>query len=303
MLSQSKFSQGKSHGPSRAAVRAYLGAKAATKIQKFYRSRAKGREKRVVGGVKRGSRGNSKPVKLYNTINSNVVFPDRLEVNLTTTMCGYIPASLSTAAAGNYMSIMLNSIVGPFNTPTFPMTLGTTTYSYGFHASLVQGYLITANPLGFTPLQSLYTNYRVIAYRLEVTVSPANSSDTCRLVVLPLGAEEIPSTSAANVDLRVIEEQPYALSCTCATNVASGPGFNNTLVLSGAPYKDLGLTREQYLSAGYQTSLGSLPAANITDYAGIFLQQLNGTNNASPLVITCRLTQIVILEDAIQQVN
>lgn len=261
------------------------------------------KEKRVIGGVKRGSRGNSQAIRLYNTIGSGTVFPNCVEVDFTTTLCGYIPANAATALRGNYMSVYLNGIVGPFNTPTFPFTLTTASYSFAMAGQLVQGYNITSNPLGFTACQGLYTNFRVMRYRLEVTVNPASGSDTTRLVVLPLGQEEIPSASASNVDLRVIEEQPYALSCTCASAVPSGPGSNNTLVLSGTPYKDLGLTRDQYMASGYQTSLGSQPNPSIADFAGIFLQQLNGSANSAPLVVSIKLQQIVRLEDLIQQVS
>jgi hypothetical protein len=140
-----------------------------------------------------------------------------------------------------------------------------------------------------------------MAYKVVVTVNPAQAADTCRLVVLPMGGEEIPSTSAGSVNLRVLEEQPYALATTCSSGVASGPTISNTLTLSGCPYKDLGLTRQQYYDAP-PTSVASQPAASIEDFVGIYLQQLNGTGNGQALSVQIKLEQICQFSDLLQQV-
>lgn len=294
MLSQSKFSQ-KSGGPSAAARRAYMGKSAAIRIQKFVRAR-QSRDRKVSGGVKRGGRGAARPVRLYNNPLSHVVLPDRVEVSMVTCMDAYWVAGRMTAAAGNYFSVLVNSIVSPFSTPTLYMTAPTTTYSFASNAQLVQGFVITNNPLGYNTISPVYQNYRVMKYELEITVTPATGTDVLRLVTMPLGQEEIPSATAGSTNLRVLEEQPYALAKTCSSGTAAGPGANNTLRLSGAPYKDLGLTREQYLASGNQTLISAQPNNTIADYAGVFCQQLNGSNNASPVTVQCKLTQVVILE-------
>lgn len=295
-LSQSKFSQ-RSYGPSRSAVRAYMGNIAAKKIQRFFRARSRksSGDIKVVGGAKRGNRGNNQAVRLSRSLDSHVVFPDQIETTLTTTMDFYWPAGRMTAAAGNYFDVWVNNIIAPFNN-SYPATLAPGV-AYASNAVLVQGYSIANNPIGLTALQGIYTNYRVFQYKLEITVTPTTNTDSCRLVCIPLGSEEIPSAAAANVDLRVMEAQPYSLSKTCGSGMIAGPGVNNTLVISGAPYKDLGITREVYAGSGYQTPVTTSPALTIASFVGVFLQQLNGANNTQAVLCQCKLTQVVRFEE------
>lgn len=290
-LSQAKFSQ--YAGPSRAAVRAYLGNKAASKIQKFVRAR--GKDKKVTGGYVRGSRGNTRAIKLYNSAGSGVVFPDRVEVNCVTTLCGYIAAASNRSTTGNYMSVMVNSIASPFST-TYSFTTTTASYTYAFSGTLAQGYAITNNPMMFGDISTLYSKYVVVGYKIEVTVNPSSTGDPLRMTLGAYGTEQIPSSAAGNVNLRVLEAQPYTLSKTCANAVIGGPGVNNTLVLSGAPYKDMGYTREQYMDN--LTAVTNQPT--LSDYVGLFLQPLNGTSNSSPVNVSIKLSQIVLLSDLVQ---
>lgn len=275
-----------------------MGDQSARKIQKFVRARSK--DKKVTGGFRRGTRGNSRPIKLYNSAGSGVVFPDRVEVNCVTTMCGYIAAANNRSAYGNYMSIMVNSIASPFSTPTFAWTTGIATYNFAFNGVLAQGYAITNNPMMFGDISTLYSKYVVVGYSCEVTVNPSSSGDPLRMTLGAYGTEEIPSSAQSNVNLRVLEAQPYTLSKTCTSGVIGGPGVNNTLKVSGAPYKDMGLTREQYIDN--VTAVTNQPGATVRDYVGLFLQPLNGTSNAAPVNVSVKLSQIVILSDLIQPV-
>lgn len=278
----------------RPTIRAYMGHQAAKKIQRFVRSRKSG-DKRVVGGVKRGSYGSSRPIKLGGTLGSNVILPDCVQVELETAMDFYIPAGAATAAAGNYFAVILNSIVAPFNSPTYAVTTTTATATFACAGSLVQGFNIANNPLGAATIQANWGRYIVTKYRLEVCVDPGAQADLARLVIVPGGNEEIPSAVAGNVNCRCLEGQPYALAKTCSSGTVSGPGKNNTLILSGTPYKDCGKDLPMWL-AGNQTLIASTPSQPI--YAQVFIQELNGSNNGVALPVQCKLFQTVRLLDA-----
>lgn len=241
-------------------------------------------------------------VRVSRQLGSNTVLPERLENSVVTTMDMYYPAGRLTAAAGNYFAVMVNSIASPFNVPTFTATLTTASYSFANYANLIQGNSITDSPMGYSTMGGLYTKYAVLRYRLEVTAIPGSTTDAARMVVLPIGNEEIPSTGASSVNLRVLEEQPFALATTVASATDVGPASGNTLVLSGCPYKDLGVDRSTYLSDA-TVSMNSQPATAYRSYAGIFLQELNGSNSTVAFSLQVKLTQIVQWSDLIQQVN
>jgi len=206
-----------------------------------------------------------------------------------------------TAASGNYFSVYLNSLPTPFNTPTLNFTTTNVTYPFGNNAQLVQGFNIAQSPLGYSTIGALYDKYVVLKYRLEITFMPASIADTARMIAVPIGNEEFPSLAAGVMNDRTLEEQPYALATTCSSGATAGPANSNTLVLEGCPYKDLGITREQYLADGL-TPIGNVPTTQYVDFGGVFLQQLNGANNGSTTMCQIKLTQIVRLSDVISQV-
>lgn len=273
---------------------------AAKKIQRFAKRRFSARsDKNVTGGAKRGDRGNSQAIVLSRNPNSHVVFPNQVEVTLETPMEFYWPAGTMTSAAGNYMAVKLNSIIQPFNPATYPFSLipGAT---FACNASAVQGFAANNGPLWQTTYQNLYARYIVVKYKLEITVVPGQAADMTRVVTIPLGGTEIVSGVAANVNCRVFEAQAYALAKTCSSATVAGAGNNNTLVLSGAPYKDLGLTRDQYFDAISQ--YGALIASSPSQlaYGGVFFQQLNGSNNGAACTCQCKLTQTVRFMDLVE---
>lgn len=228
--------------------------------------------------------------------------PDRLETVVCTSIEGFFPAGVLTAASGNYFSFVANSISSPFNNGvTYPLT-AVPAPAYAAHATLINGCVIGESPIGVNSFGQLYTNYRVVRYRLELTFVPASQADTVRIVVNSFGGEEIPSSSAGSVNLKVMEAQPFARSKTFAGSMTAGPGSTNSLFIVGQPHKDLGKTFAEYLALP-DTALATTPAVGVLDYVGVFIQELNGSNNAGSCSIQMKLTQDVIFYDLIQQIS
>lgn len=282
-----------SNKSSRRSITSFRQKVAANKIKRFVRNRSL--DRRVAGGVKRGTqRGTVRAVKLSRVIGSNVVFPERAEVNTCTTIDGYWVAGRLTSAAGNYLSVYLNSLLQTYATPNYQLTAAVGP-AYASNAQLVQGNTINNGPMNLNNMAAIWKKYAVVKYRLEVTVTPAVNGDICRLVVAPFGDVEIPSSSAASVNLKVMEEQPFALATTCTPQSGSGLA-GNTLVLEGAPYKDLGMSRAEYLANTLSsTATNAYPTKPC--FAGVFIQQLNGSGNASPVTIQMKMLQTIILSD------
>lgn len=251
----------------------------------------------VTGGVRRAAL--SRPVRMNRSMLSHTVLPDSISTSVSTCLDGYWSAGRMTAAAGNYMSVYLNKLPSPFSTPVFQATLNNVTYTFGNHATLLQGFNMSDSPLTFSQLGSLYTKYVVKKYRLEITVCPGVTTDDCRLVVFPSGEEEIPSTSAGSTNLRVLESQPYALATTASTGLGA-QGTQNRLVLEGYPWNDVGISKQQYMDD--QNLLGANTPANV-DFAGIYFQQLNGANNTATVTFQMKLIQEVELYDLQAQIN
>lgn len=219
-------------------------------------------------------------------------FPERYTTTLVNSINGYFPVGTLTAAAGNYMSILVNAVSTPFNSATYQMT-SAPGVAYAFHASLVQGSSIGNLPMGYSALAALYVNYKVLSYSLKVTFMPQNVADTTEMVVLPVGLEEIPFSAAASVNLRVMASQPRSVTRVCEVSV---PGESNTVRLSQKMHHLVGQRAQQYLDLP-PTAIGSNPSAGSQANVGIFLQQVNGANNATVATIAIELIQVVEFTD------
>jgi len=222
--------------------------------------------------------------------------PERYTTTLTNTLNGYIGTGYATAAAGNFCDFMVNSIASPFyGGVSYPFTSGTGVYSWGFHGSLVQGDVLSQASIGYQSLAGLYTNYKVHSYKVTVTVQPATAADPTVVSLIPIGGEEIPSTSAAQVDCRVMCSQPLSASKLCASGV---PPSSNTLVIAHRVSDTLGLRQQQWLDMP-PSALNATPTYPC--YAGLFLQETNGSNNSAPISVMIVLEQVVEFSDLIQQ--
>lgn len=244
----------------------------------------------------------SRTVVMSRSMSMHPAFPDRVETTVCTCMDAYYPIGRLTAAAGNYFTILANSVSAPFASSTFVMTTGTASYTFGNNSLLIQGFVIGNSPMGLTEYQVLYNFYKVKRYRIEICVVPASQSDSLRLVAIPLGADEIPSAAAANVNLRVLEAQPKAKAMTISSSVASGPGPDNTLILANTCWQDVGKTQAEYMGTDDVRVITATPVGQ-QDFVGVFLQELNGTNNTSVVSIQVKLVQEVIFYDLINQIQ
>lgn len=190
-------------------------------------------------------------------------------------------------------------LTGNTYTITAPPT-GPSPYNCG--ANAIQGTAIGNTPIGWTSYSTLYQNYRVKKYRIELTFIPQNVSDSVRLISFPLGQEAIPSTAAGNVNTRVFEAQPGAKAITCAVSTAASPGLSNTMIIYGDCAKDLGKTLADYMGLA-DTPSSSAPVAGTTDTVGFFLQQLHATNNVASCSMQLKITQNVVWYDLLQDIN
>lgn len=236
-------------------------------------------------------RGFGQPIVLSRGLDSKGAFPDKIRMTLCTTMAWYNAAASLTAAAGNYVAIRVNSIYQPFNSATYTPTTGTGTATFAQNATLVQGFALANNPLNYTNLSAMYQYYRVYKYEIEITMQPNNAADACRLIMIPLGNEEIPSAAAGNVDIRVLESQAFSQGITVFHN---GSSANNTIKMLGVCNRDLGLDYSQYKNQG-QTVISGAPPTTLLDYVGIFTQILSGANSAGTASYQCVLKQYVEL--------
>lgn len=221
--------------------------------------------------------------------------PERYVTEFTNTFNCYLAAGSATAAAGNYADIVVNSLAAQFNA-SYPMTL-VPGAAYAFRGVPIQGNSIAQTPIGFTNFAGMYTKFKVMKFRVAVAVQPAQSGDTCAVVVAPLGAEEIPASGAGNVNTHVMESQPNAVSKVCSQYVAPR---ENTIVIEHFPWDILGMRKDQYIDQPSDV-IGLFPA--LPCYAGIFLQQLNGANNGAALPIQVTISQVVELTDLINPIN
>ncbi len=207
----------------------------------------------------------------------------------------YVNAAHSTAAAGNYASIGVNALTA-YSASNYTL-LTAAAQPYSFHGNLVQGASLTQAPMGYGSLSALYTNYRVLSYTIKVTITPQVVSDILEFVVIPMGFEELPSSSAAAINLRVLASQPRARSRVCE---ASCPAKDNTITLSGTLWDLVGQRREQWMDQA-PTAVTSSP--NPLAFVGIFMQQLNGSNNSQTINVRIELVQTVEFTDLLNPIN
>lgn len=254
----------------------------------------------------RPPRGTSYPLVFTRNLSGNSFFPDKFGTVVVTTLHGYWAAGAMTAAAGNYFTLLANGIFSPFGAGTYFFTTGTGTATFASNGTLIQGESINVSPMGYTSLfSSLYNYYRVYKYKIEISIVPQSAADGIRLVVVPLGAEEIPSPAAGSVNLRVLEQQPCARAKNCFSGVTVGSsavGGSNTIIIEGYCNNDLGLTYAQYKDLP-MTGIGNNPTTSIQDWIGFYAQQLNGSNNASPVTCEIKLSQYVEFSDINQPLN
>ncbi len=229
---------------------------------------------------------------------AKAVFPERYVTTFTNSINGYFPIGTLTAAAGNYMSILVNSAYSPFNSATYQMT-SIPGPVYAFRSTLVQGDTLVQQAMGYGSMSALYTNYRVLSYRLKVTFMTQNVADSAELVLVPVGFEEIPSSSSAAVNLRVMASQPRSKTRVCETSV---PSRENTVILEGTVWDLVGQRKQQWLDQP-PTALTATPGAGSQAYLGIFLQELNGTNNVAVCTIAIELQQTVEFTDLLNPIN
>jgi hypothetical protein len=207
-------------------------------------------------------------------------------------LCAYIPAT-NLSTAGNYIDVAVNSLYHPFQT-TYVVNTAANTYS--FHGNYTNGFSATVNPPGYAELATLYQLYKVLKWELVVTVQPQGGDTAVKIVVLPLGNEEIPSSSASYVNLLVMEGAPRSRSKICASGA---PASAQTVRLAEPTYITLGKRRSQWLDLN-----GTLMAGQPSEiaYAGIFIQTVSGASNTNPMPLIVTLRQTVELTDLFPQI-
>lgn len=249
------------------------------------------------------ARGSTRPLVISRNLRTNAWLPERMETVLTQSVDMYWGIGAMTAAAGNFFNLMV-SCQTPFTGTTYGMgTIPGPTFAANM--SPVQGSTLLASPMGWVSLSGLYTNYRVKRYRLEITVMPQSASDSTRLVVFPIGGEQIPSAAAASVNLRVLEAQPYARAKTCTSGTVASDGGSNTIVYYGDVAKDLGKSHQDYMGlpdVAIGTTTAAIPAS-LQDFIGVFAQQLNGANNVGVVTCQVKLSQDIEFYELIQPIN
>jgi hypothetical protein len=227
---------------------------------------------------------------------AKAVFPERYTTTFTNSINCYFPIGRLTAAAGNYAAVMVNSAYSPFNAASYQLiTAPGSTFS--MNGVLVQGDTMAQQAMGYSSMAALYTNYRVLHYSLKATFMPQNVADTSEMVLIPVGFEEIPSTSAAAVNLRVMASQPRSIVRVCETAV---PARENTLVLQQNGWDLVGMRKQQWIDLP-PTSVTTFPANQA--YVGIFVQQLNGTNNAAVCTLALELQQTIEFTDLLNPIS
>jgi len=222
--------------------------------------------------------------------------PQRRIVTISTQWTGYIAIG-SLTVAGNFASILPNSLFQPFN-PTTGNTFANVAGAVPFSGTSSGGAVTTANPVGYTYLSTNYQTYKVLEYEVELTVNPQNSGDTAAMSMAPLGDQEQPTTG--NWNYFRMSAQRFARSGR-ATNGANTR--LNTLIYKGPFHRDIGLGKRQWEDFP-MTPIGAQPSGNDTiAYFGIFLSTLDGAVNAAPVVVDCVLRQRVLVADPVQYAN
>lgn len=214
------------------------------------------------------------------------IMPERFITTLESSQEFYLTANNLDILSGNYQSIRVNSIVQPFNTTYAANSVAPT---YSMNGTFVQGYGIATPPIGYAFFTSTYKKYKVLGYKIKVSVMTGTNTDLVEAVLLPVGQDEIPNSSAANVNCSVLRGQPKAKSRLCHNG-----GPNNILSLKGSVYELLGMRKSQWMDTD-GTTPPNIP--NVPGYVGFYLQTLNGLTNAATLVVSIQLYQIVEFTD------
>lgn len=214
------------------------------------------------------------------------ILSERLTTTLTTSMQYYIPASAMDQVNGNYMDIRVNSINNPFNTTYAPNSLSPT---YSMNGTYVQGFTINTQPMGYTLMSSTYSKYKVLGYKLRVSVMTGTNNDILEAVLCPIGDSEIPSTSTGYVNCSVLKGQPKA-----TYKLVHNGGPNAVINQKGSVHELLGMRKAQWMDIPSDATTG---APNYPGYVGLFLQPLNGSTNNQPVVVDITLYQIVEFTD------
>jgi hypothetical protein len=220
--------------------------------------------------------------------------PARLRRTLRTTLSFYVPAGNSTAAAGNYTNMCVNTLYTPFNAG-YPVNTAANTYS--MHGSYVQGFSATSEPAGYTIFQTLYTLYKVMRYKITVRPQCATAADQFGVVLLPQSNEAIPSASAGYMNLLVLQSQPRAKYA----DVING-AKQTSLVHSEGVHITLGKRAEQWMNID-SVPFNSAPTTADLAYCGLFFQPLNGSANQAVITCTIILEQEVEFSGLVAQIN
>lgn len=215
------------------------------------------------------------------------ILPERYITTLESSLQFYLGAANLDQTNGNWTDICVNSIYAPFNT-TYPVTAVASLYS--MNGTLVQGYNIADRPIGYSQMANTYERYKVLGYRLKISLMTSTNSDVLEMCATPLGSDEIIAGGvAANVNMRVMKGQPKAKSRLCHNG-----GPNNIIIQKGAIYELLGFKKSQWenMPSALTTGNPDNPA-----YVGLYLQSSTGSTNNQPIGVTITLYQIVEFSD------
>lgn len=237
------------------------------------------------------------------SMSKHVGFPERYRTTVATEISCYLAASTATAAYGNYFSVCINALVQAFSVSTYTPTTGSGTYLYGFSGALVQGNSISGSPMWYNELASIYTAYKVLRYRLKVSVRSTSSADVFEIVLLPLGTEQIPSASQSNVNTRVLLAQPRSVHKVCSNG---GNAQKDSVQLSQTVANLLNIRQGAWLDyppTPMTQVPGTIGGQGISGYVGFFLQMLNGVANTGSISVDIELEQEVEFTDINQPLS
>jgi len=214
------------------------------------------------------------------------IMPERFITTLETSLEFYIGAANLDQINGNYLDIRVNSIVQPFNTTYTPGSLAPV---YSMNGSYINGYNQTTGPIGYNFFTATYTKYKVLGYKVKVSIMTGTNSDVLEAVMLPIGQAEIPNAASGNVNSSVLKGQPKAVSRLCHNG-----GPNNDLYLKGSIYELLGMRKQQWLDLD-GTTPPNIPS--VPGYIGLYLMSLTGTTNSQPVTVCITMHQILEFTD------
>jgi len=217
------------------------------------------------------------------------VLPERYATKLVTSQQVYIAASGMDQTNGNYFNVKVNSIVSPFSTT---YTLNAVTPVYSFNGQYTTGSSTILNPIGYSTLAGLYDRYKVVGYKLRVSVMTGLSTDIYEGIIFPLGQEEIPNSTASLVNSYVLKGQPQA-----KYKLIHNGGNQMVLTQKGSVNQLLGMRRQQWMDIPYTDTVGGSSQPAYPGYVGFYLMPLTGATNTQPVAVDITLTQYVEFTD------